>query len=213
MTPDEVRSYFEDGAGNFHFARWARPIVPMVMGVEQETLEVVKGAIEAVVALAGHQMGETDPEMGANLMVFFLRDWGELAEVAQLEELVPGIAAQAGRLQREAASQYRIFRFERDGAIRAAFVFLRMDDAMLSLPADALALTQAVQVMLLWGAASFASHPPLGVADGQAVVRADIAALLRAAYAPELPAASTDPAFALRVYARLAAMTSAGDGS
>ena len=35
-------------------------------------------ALRTVVALAGHEMAETDMELGANLMVFFCRDWAEL---------------------------------------------------------------------------------------------------------------------------------------
>ncbi len=61
-----------------------RPLVPVVFGVEDASLAVFKGAFEAVVALAGHRMAETDPELGANLMVFCFREWGELLEVKDL---------------------------------------------------------------------------------------------------------------------------------
>ena len=70
----EIEALFAGGDGQYRFARWGRPIVPVVFGVDDATLSVVKGAIEAVVALAGHKMAETDPEIGANLMVFFLSD-------------------------------------------------------------------------------------------------------------------------------------------
>ena len=75
MTQDEVSPYFTRADGSYLFARWGRPIAPVVFGVEDATVSIVKGALEAVVALAGHQMAETDPELGANFMMFFIRDW------------------------------------------------------------------------------------------------------------------------------------------
>ena len=92
MTPEQVQTFFTRSDGSYLFARWGRPIVPVVFGVEDATLRVVKGAIEAVVTLAGHKMAETDPELGANLMVFFFRDWAELPQVPNLERLVPDLA-------------------------------------------------------------------------------------------------------------------------
>ena len=71
---EEVAAKFTRGDGSYLCARWGRPIVPVVFGVDDATLAVFKGAIEAVVALAGHRMAETDWELGANLMVFFCRD-------------------------------------------------------------------------------------------------------------------------------------------
>ncbi|MEJ2037136.1 MAG: hypothetical protein P8X69_14310, partial [Maritimibacter sp.] len=73
----------------YNFARWGRPIAPIVFGVEDATLATIKGAIEAVVMTAGHMMAETDPEFGVNLMMFFLRDWAELREVPDLDKLLP----------------------------------------------------------------------------------------------------------------------------
>jgi len=202
VTPDQIERYFKRGE-DFAFARWERPIVPMVLGVEAETLSVVKGAIEAIVALAGHKMAETDPEMGANLYFFFLRSWAELRDVPELEGLVPGLAGIIERCETANANQYRLFRFEENGAIRAAIVFIRMDRELSSLPADALALSQATQVILDWGEDAFRTRSPLAVAVGQAVLRPEVADLIRAAYAPELPAAASDRSFALRLFARL----------
>ena len=70
----------------------------MVFGVDDATLSVLKGAIEAVVTLAGHKMAETDPELGANLMVFFFRDWSELPGVPNLDRLIPGLGPLCDRL-------------------------------------------------------------------------------------------------------------------
>ena len=203
MTPDEIQALFTRESGEFLFARWGRPIVPIVFGVEEQTLETVKGAFEAVVTLAGHKMGETDPELGANCMVFFFRDWNELLEVPDLDRLVPDLAPLVDRLVAADANQYRVFRFEEDGAIRAAFVFLRMDRELSKVPAETLALNQVVQTILLWSDTAFRSQSPLAVAGEATILRPDIAGLIRAAYDPVLPRAAQDSAHALRLFARV----------
>lgn len=204
---DAIASLFTRADGQFLFARWGRPIVPVVFGVEDATIGILKGAIEAVVALAGHKMAETDPELGANLMVFFLRDWAELPQTPGLDRLIPDLEALVMRLQRADANQYRSFRFDPDGGIKAAFVFIRMDAAMAEAPAETIALSQIVQTILLWSDTAFADTSPLAVLkkDGAAVLKPEIAEVIRAAYDPVLPASATDPSHALRIAARIGA--------
>ena len=206
MHSDEIARFFTRSDGQFLCARWGRPIVPVVFGVEEETLATLKGAIEAVVTLAGHKMAETDPELGANLMVFFFRDWGELLEVPGLDRLIEGLAPLVARLQAADANQYRVFRFDEANAIKAAFVFVRMDEALAEVPAETLALSQAVQVILLWSDTAFSDRSALAVSDGTTILRPEIGALIRAAYDPVLPAVASDPAHALRLAARMGAM-------
>jgi hypothetical protein len=121
MTREEIEALFTRSDGSYLCARWGRPIVPVVFGVEEGTLRIVKGAIEAVVALAGHRMAETDPELGANFMMFFLRDWRELMEVPDLDRLIPELAELVPRLEVAEANQYRVFRFDTGGGIKACF--------------------------------------------------------------------------------------------
>ena len=204
MEPGKIEALFTRGDGSYLFARWARPIVPVVFGVGDESLPVIKGAFEAVVALAGHRMAETDPELGANLMVFFVRDWAELRDVPDLDRLVPELAALVARLAAAGANQYRIFRFEASGAIRAAFVFLRMDAALSEMPAETLALAQAVQTILLWSDRAFDGSSPLGRVGEAVILRPEIAAVIRAGYDLVLPVVAHDPSHALRLAARLA---------
>ncbi len=199
----EVETLFTRADGDYVFARWGRPIVPVVFGVDDATLAVFKGAIEAVVTLANHKMAETDPELGANLMVFFCRDWAELTEVPHLDQLVPDLQPLVARLQKAAANQYRIFRFDEAGAIRAAFVFLRLDDHLAAVPADTLALSQAVQTILLWSDTAFDDVPPLALIEDKAVLRPEIADVVRAAYDPVMPAMARDASHALRLAARI----------
>ncbi|MEM9550313.1 MAG: hypothetical protein AAGA05_04005 [Pseudomonadota bacterium] len=203
MSPDDVAALFTRETGEYVFARWGRPIVPVVFGVADETLSVVKGAFEAVVALAGHQMAETDPELGVNCMVFFFRNWDELPEVPDLDRLIPDLGPLVERLKTAEANQYRVFRFDENGGIRAAFVFLRMDPHLSAVPAETLALSQVVQTMLLWSDTAFRQKSPLAIAGETTILRPDIAAVIRAAYDPVLPVAAQDASHALRLYARM----------
>lgn len=205
MTPDSIESLFTRDSGAFVFARWGRPIAPIVFGVEEPTLRVVKGAFEAVAALAGHSLAETDPELGSNCMVFFFRDWAELSGVPDLDRLIPELGPLVARLTAAKANQYRVFRFDDSGAIQAAFVFLRMDPALAAQPAEELALSQVVQVMLLWSERAFAAQSPLAIAGQKVILRPEIAGVIRAAYDPVLPAAARDASHALRLFARLEA--------
>lgn len=205
MLPEEIEALFTREDGSYAFARWGRPIAPIVFGVADETLAIVKGAVEAVVTLAGHQMAETDPELGTNLMFFFFRDWEELLEVPDLDRMIPGLAPLVNRLSTEEASQYRAFRFDDEGAIKAAFVFLRMKGEMAQVPAETLALTQAVQVMLLWSERAFSEVSPLAVLpeNGNTILRPEIAGVIAAGYDRMMPVAAQDASHALRLFARL----------
>ncbi|QYK41275.1 MAG: hypothetical protein KF887_18205 [Paracoccaceae bacterium] len=203
MTAEEIAALFTRGDGSFLCARWGRPMVPVVFGVEAGTLPVIKGAFEAVARLTGQALAETDPELGANVMVFFVRDWDELRGVPNLDRLVEGFAPLVDRLEAAGANQYRVFRFDARGAIRACFVFLRMDAHLASLPAEVLALHQAVQTVLLWSDRAFAERSPLAEAGGGVILRPDLGAVIRAAYDPVLPEVARDPSHALRIAARL----------
>lgn len=203
--PKDIEALFTRADGQFLFARWGRPIVPIVFGVEDDTISVFKGAIEAVVALADHKMAEHDPELGANLMIFFLREWNELTDTPNLDRLIPDVGPLVARLKQAGANQYRSFRFDEEGGIKAAFVFIRMDDAMAQASADTIALSQIVQTILLWSDTAFRNASPLAILkdDGPAVLKPEIAGVIRAAYDPVLPVSAADPSHALRLFARM----------
>jgi len=204
-TPEQIEALFTRADGSYLFARWGRPIAPIVFGVDDATLEVVKGAVEAMAVLAGHQMAETDPELGVNLMFFFFRDWEELREVPDLDRLVQDLGPLVDKLIAADANQYRIFRFDEAGAIKAAFVFLRMDENLSKVPAETLALSQMAQTILLWSDVAFQDRSPLASVPEQdtVILRPDIAEVIRAAYDPVMPAVAEDPSHALRLAARL----------
>ncbi|MEM9975376.1 MAG: hypothetical protein AAF771_14450 [Pseudomonadota bacterium] len=205
MTPEDIEALFTRSDGSFRFARWGRPLAPVVLGVDDATLATVKGAFEAVVVLAEHRMAEADPELGANAMVFFVREWAELLSTPHLQRLVPDLPALVARLAEADANQYRVFRFDNGGAIMACLIFLRMDDELNKVPADTLALSQVVQSILLWSDTAFVGGSPLAVLpeSGTTILRPAIADLVRAAYDPVMPDAAMDPSHALRLHARL----------
>ena len=199
----KIESLFTRADGTYLCARWGRPIVPVVFGVEDETISLLKGAIEAICVLAGHTMAETDPELGANVMMLFCREWNDLSAVPDLNRLVPELAELVSRLIKADANQYRIFRFDDQGAIQACFIFLRMDAQLRDVPADTLALSQAVQSILLWSDVAFVNASPLAMVGGNAVLRPDIAGVIRAAYDRVMPAVAHDPSHAMRLSARV----------
>lgn len=204
MDMIDVEPMFTRSDGEYLFARWGRPIVPIVFGVDDATLSVVKGAIEAVVVLAGHQMAETDPELGVNFLMFFFREWDELVETPDLDRLVPDLVPLVTRLKAGDANQYRHFRFDEAGAIKAAFAFVRMDAEMSKVPAEDIALAQAAQTVLLWSEKAFRGRGPLAQIGDHVVLRPDIAEVIRAGYDPVMPAVANDPSHALRMAARVA---------
>ncbi|RJE80644.1 hypothetical protein [Paracoccus sp. JM45] len=189
LTADQIQTLFTKSDGSFLCARWGRPVAPVIFGLADETLDIFRSVIRAGFNHARHPVVETDPEMGANLMVFFVRDWAELAGVPDLAELT-GIADLPERLAGQSADQYRLFRFDDNGAIRVCMVFLNMSGTL----ADAHPAALAERVMMQ-SALTFATD---FTADEQ------MAALIRAAYDPVLPVAVDQPVHALRLAARLA---------
>lgn len=205
MTPEKIKSQFTRSDGSYFFARWGRPIAPVVFGVAEETLPVIKGAIEAVVTLAGHQMAQTDPELGVNLMVFFLSDWKELTETPHLDDLIPDMAMLTDKLQATNANQYRLFRFDEAGAIKACFAFNRMSADLAAVPAEAIALALAAQIILLWSDKQFELQGPIAhdPETSSIILHPDIAATISVAYDPALPRVANDASHALRMAARV----------
>ena len=74
LDATEIEALFTRSDERYVFARWGRAISPVVFGVTDETLQVVKGAIEAVCLVSNHHMAETDPELGSNAMFFFFNE-------------------------------------------------------------------------------------------------------------------------------------------
>ncbi len=206
MDHTRVEPYFTRADGSYLFARWGRPIAPVVFGVDDATLATIKGAIEAVVVLADHKMAQTDPELGANLVMFFFSDWQELLDAPDMDRLVPDLADLVATLESKGANQYRLFRFDEDGAIKAVFVFVKMDAELSKVPAEDIALAQAAQSLLLWSDTAFQDHGTLANAGDTVVLHPEVAAIIRAGYDPVMPPVADDPSHALRLAARIGAV-------
>ena len=79
-----------------------------------------------------------------------------------------------------------------------------MDAALSDVPAETLALSQAVQMMVLWSDTAFLQSSPLAVMEGGGViVKPEISGLLAAGYDAVMPVAANDPSHALRMAARM----------
>ena len=204
MTPKDVERFFLRSDDTYFFARWGRPIAPIAFGIEDPSIATLKGAIEVTCAMVGHPMSETDPELGTNLMFFFIRDWDELLAVPDLDRIMPNLDNLVGRLQDANSQQYRSFRFDDAGAIKACFVFVRMDHELAQMSADALFLMQVVQSFLVWSDRAFPYQSPIAIApNDHTVLRTEVADVIRAAYDPVLPVMAQDSSHALRLFARL----------
>ena len=204
LTDKDIAAYFTRKDGTYLCARWGRPIAPIVFGVDDGTLNIFKGAVEALSALTQHPLAETDFELGVNLMFFMFKSWDELSDLPDLDRLVPELDQLVPKLKSQGASQYRLFRFDDQGAIQACFVFICMDGPLADWPAESLALVQASQAFLLWGDQAFAERSPLArLPNGADILRPDVGDILRAAYAPELPHVAHDASFSLRLFARV----------
>lgn len=194
MDAAAIEAMFTRPDGSFLCARWGRPVAPVVFGLADGSLDIFRGALRAGFAHARHPVTEADPEMGANLMLFFVRDWSELSGVPDLDRLtgVPGLPE---RLARDGADQYRLFRFDAEGGIRACLSFLNMGGALAEAHPGGLAERVTMQSALTFAA--------------EVTPSSQLAGVIRAAYDPVLPVATTQPAHALRLAARLAAQTQA----
>ena len=201
---EPIEAYFTRSDGQYIFARWGRPIAPVVFGVQDETLLTLKTAIQSMVVLANHELVETDPELGANAMFFFFLSWDELLEVNDLDRILPDLGNLVERLKSTHANQYRFFRFDTDGGIKAVFTFISMDENLTSVPAEVLCLNQVVQMFLLWSDDAFKDNSPtLITKKGGVILNPIIGDIVRAVYDPAMPLASNDKSHALRAQARI----------
>jgi len=204
LGADRVEALFRADDGSYRFSRWGRPIAPVVFGVDDETLGHLKDAMALVVGIANMTFVETDPELGANLMMFFCQDWDELDMVPNLDQLLPDFDILKNSLKRTGATQYRTFSFDENGAIKVCIVLLRYDDYMAETPIQTLGVGQMTQCILLWGDHAFDEDSPIAIIpqNGLCIVKPAYAAVIHAAYDPAMPPSATDPSHAMRLAAR-----------
>ncbi len=201
---DAIEQLFTRNDGTYGFARWGRPIAPVVFGVDDETLGYLKNAIAQTVAVTGGTLAETDPELGANFMWFFCSGWDEITEVPDLEKLVPDLQSLVENLKRKNVNEHRMFIFDSDGAIKMCLLFLRMKGKVSDMPVHVLATGETLQSLLTWAEDAFSNESPIALVKENdiCIVKQQFAALVRGAYEPVMPPAAKDASHALRLHPR-----------
>jgi len=176
----------------------------VVYGTDDEGVRIFEEALGSVAGLTGLGCQEVDPKLGANFLVFFVAEWQAPAHVPNLAKLISNIEKLSQSLAAAGANQYRIFGFDEAGAIRICITLIRYDEEMQSVSAPVLAVGRSVMGLLLWSDQAFTTTSPIAVTEtGRTLVKPWYADLIRAAYDPILPAASAEPALALRLAARM----------
>ncbi|MEM7268543.1 MAG: hypothetical protein AAF401_04740 [Pseudomonadota bacterium] len=209
QTADRIQALF--GGEAFKFSRWGGGITPVVVGLDDKGVQLFEEAIGAVAEVAGVEIEEIDPEMGANMMVYIMSDWAHAAQAPNLPNFIPELPALIARLSAANANRYRVFAFDDAGAIRASITLLRYDEQMQAAPVDYIALTEAALAMLVYDEQGVAADRPIVMAkfddeeDARAIMAPFHARLLQAAYDPTIPSGSNDPSLALRLAARVGA--------
>lgn len=204
LAPGQVEKLFEAADGTYRFSRWGRDIAPVIFGVDDETLGHLKDAMASVALIAGMEFVETDPELGANLMIFFCTDWDELDMVPNLDQMLPDFDILKASLKRTGANQYRTFTPDEHGSIRVCIVLLRFDEHMADTSIQTLGVGQMAQCILLWGDEAFRDTSPIALVpeNGMCIVKPNYAALIKAAYDPSMPPSATQTSHAMRLAAR-----------
>jgi len=204
LSDEKIKALFTTNDASYRFSRWGREVAPVVFGVDDETLTHLKDAMAHVVGIANQKMAETDPELGANLMMFFCQDWDDLDLVPNLDKLLPDFDILKASLKRTGANQYRTFSFDEAGAIKLCVMLLRYDETMADTSIQALGTGQMLQTILLWGDNAFDEESPIAIVpqNGMCIVKPAYAALVRAAYDAALPASANDASHAMRLAAR-----------
>lgn len=210
---DDPAPLFTQPDGRYRFARWNRPLAPVVFGVDDPTIEGLKVSIAQTIAITGAHMGELDPDLGANFMWFFCREWSELRSVPNLDKLVPNFDALIDTLTEQGASRYRTFGFDAEGGIQLCLVMIRVDEATAAQPLQTLATAETLQSLLVWSEGAFTRESPIAriPQNNMVIVKPEYAAIVRAAYDPVMPVAADDPVHAVRLGARAGRLLSALD--
>ena len=208
LDATQIEKLYMTANGDYHFARWGRPIVPVIFGVDDETLTHLKAAITTTVGLTGGKISETDPELGANFMWFFCKEWDEVLYVPDLDRLLPNVDEIVTHLKSTNGHTHRSFAFDDEGGIKLCILMIRMTDDTADLSAHVLATGETFQCLSLFAPNAFAEHSPIAVIqeNGMCLAKPNYAALIRAAYDPVMPISANDASHALRLAARAGVM-------
>ncbi|MCF6306213.1 MAG: hypothetical protein L3J33_12690, partial [Rhodobacteraceae bacterium] len=130
-----------------------------------------------------------------------------------LDRMMPGLDKLVKQLKRAGANQYRHFAFDEQGGIKMCILLVKADADMMQLSVQALATDQMARSILLWSEDAFLLKSPIGIIEknNMAMVRPNIAAVIRAGYDKTMPVAAEDPTHVLRLASRVMQLLIDGD--
>ncbi len=204
LSEQEIKDLFTREDGSYQFARWGRPVAPVVFGVNDEILSALKVAIKSTTGITGRSLAETDPEMGTNFMWLFIREWSELENVPDLDKLIPNLGEKMKAMEAANSFSYRYFTFDENNAIKFCCNIIRPVDEYAQRPVSVIGATETLLSTLMFGPKAFAKESPMAVLPDKNVVlvKPKYAAVIRAAYEANMPDTADDPSHALRIKAR-----------
>lgn len=202
MTPAEVAAFFTHGDGGYRFARWVRPIVPFVAGGGDGFAACIRRGLAEVAAISGHPAEPEGAPLDLTWAVLCVERWRDLPALPGAEAVIPGLVSLAARLEARDATQFRSFRRDAAGGIAGVTTVLRLPRLLERFPAEVVGVRQAVLAHLTWSIPKLMSW---NMMDGADRLRPEMVALLRASYAPDLPASADDARHAASLAAAISA--------
>ena len=204
LSEDEIKDLFTQADGTYQFARWSRPIAPVVFGVNDEILKGLRAAIEATVGITGQKLVDVDPDLGTNFMWIFVREWDELMSLPDIDKLIPDIQGKLVEIKKSNGNSYRYLTFAPDGGIMFACVIIRPTGDYANQSVATIGSAETVLTLATFGPKAFAKESPLAIVpdNNVIIVKPKYAAAIRAAYDETMPVRSDDASHALRIKAR-----------
>jgi len=204
LSEDEIKDLFTQTDGTYQFARWSRPIAPVVFGVNDDILKGLRAAIEATVGITGQKLADVDPELGTNFMWVFVREWDELLVLPDIEKLIPNLNQKLVEIKKSNSNSYRYLTFDPDGGIMFACVIIRPMGDYAKQSVSAIGSAETMLTLATFGKKAFANESPLAMIPENKVivVKPKYAAVIRAAYEETMPVRAIDASHALRIKAR-----------
>ncbi|MEM7242723.1 MAG: hypothetical protein AAF429_11110 [Pseudomonadota bacterium] len=204
LSESEITDLFTQADGSYQFARWGRPIAPVVFGVNDDILKGLRAAIESTVGITGQKLAEVDPELGTNFIWIFVREWDELMTLPDIGKLIPDLDKKLVEIKKSNSNSYRYLTFDPDGAIMFACVIIRPVGDYAKQSVSVIGAAETVLTLATFGANAFKEESPLAMLPENKVVivKPKYAAVIRAAYDETMPVRSDDAAHAMRIKAR-----------
>lgn len=205
MTPDDIRTYFARAGGQYQFARWNRPIVPVVFGDHCLDPGLLREALVRLSGITGHPVDLEAPPSAMTYGTLVVREWRDLAATPGAGKAMPGLAKLGAEAERQGGNQFRTFQRDWRGGIKRCVAVIRtaagrFDD----LTPESMALRQAALSFLHWSIPGVVKlRLVMPGPDGVDDLKPEVVALLRAAYDPAMPVSSRDPRHADQLAERM----------